>query len=100
MGVRSANQKSVRSRVRRTMTIRKGCDALSVRLTELLYRATAVQHSVRMVKQHVTDRDRFAVIEESFVDMAAFVADTLSDVNDRLQRLDEVLKALHHESSR
>jgi hypothetical protein len=82
------------------MKIRKGCDVLSARLTELLHQATAVRRSVLLVGRNATDTERLLNVEESFNDMAAFVADTLGDVNDRLQRLDEVLKVIHSESSR
>lgn len=82
------------------MKIRKGCEVLSARLTELLHQATAVQRSVRLVGHNATNTEMFQDVEESFVDMASFVADTLGDVNDRLQRLDEVLKVIHDQSSK
>ena len=67
---------------------------LEQRLDEFLERAGAVRELVSRVRSSTEETDADRTLEASFGAAAAYVAGTLSDVTERLKRLDEVLVIL------
>jgi hypothetical protein len=73
------------------MTIRAGCEALDVLLTELIARAAAARTSADRVPG---GRGRLDAVEEPFAEMTEVIARAIGDVIDRLRRVDDVLSAV------